>query len=241
MIASVRVGAARAGAIFLLVLFVFFASQAQQPDSASVIAKVDGAAKFRFDRLASYSVTEHYAVYRGKDETHPAAEMTVRTEYRKKTGKSYTVLSQSGSGLILKHVLGAILDREKEVNRPGIREHSWFISANYEMKLNPGGVQRIDGRDCFALAISPWHKIPNLIEGTLWVDAKDGNIVRLEGHSLESPTIFTGAAQLMRQYADMNGFGMATRATAVSDSFLFGRTTVTIDYRDYQIQLAPSK
>jgi len=34
---------------------------------------------------------------------------------------------------------------------------------------------------------------------------------------------------------------MATQARAVSESFLLGRTTVTIDYRDYQIQTVPAK
>jgi hypothetical protein len=45
----------------------------------------------------------------------------------------------------------------------------------------------------------------------------------------------------MRHYADMNGYSMATNARAVSDSFFLGRTIVTIDYRDYQMQLRPSK
>ena len=44
----------------------------------------------------------------------PSAEMTVRTDYRKETGKKYTILSQSGSGFIVTHVLGAILDSEKQ-------------------------------------------------------------------------------------------------------------------------------
>jgi hypothetical protein len=217
------------------------AMPAQQPDASSVIAKVDAAVKARVDHIASYTVTEHYAVYRGKDETNPAAEMTVRTEYRKETGKNYTILSESGSGFILKHVLGAILDREKEINLPGIREHSWLISANYEMKLKPGGAQQMDGRECVALAISPRQKSPNLIEGTLWVDDRDGSIVRLEGSTSESPSIFTGPTQLMRQYVNVNGFGMATHARAISDSFLLGRTVITIDYRDYQIQLGSAK
>jgi hypothetical protein len=186
-------------------------------------------------------VTEHYAVYRGKDETNPAAEMTVRTEYRKETGKTYTILSQSGSGLILKHVLGAILDREKEINQPGIREHSWLISGNYQMALKPGGVERQDGKDCAVLTIAPWHKSPNLIEGTIWVDARDGSIVRLEGVTSESPSIFTGQSQLMRQYANVNGFAMATHARAVTNSFLLGRTVITIDYQNYQILTVPSR
>jgi len=45
----------------------------------------------------------------------------------------------------------------------------------------------------------------------------------------------------MREYVSIKGFGMATKARAVSDSFILGRTTVTIDYRDYQIQLVTAR
>jgi hypothetical protein len=214
---------------------------AQQPDPASVIAKVDAAVRARIDHVEGYTVIEHYAVYRGSDETHPAAEMTVRTEYRQETGKSYTILSQSGSEFIQNHVLATLLDHEKEINLPGNREHTWFTSANYEMQLKSGAVERIDERDCLALAITPKRKVSNLIEGTLWVDAKSGSIVRLEGTATQSPSILTGPARVMRQYVDVNGYSMATNARAVSESFLLGRTTVTIDYRDYQIQLRPAK
>jgi hypothetical protein len=124
---------------------------------------------------------------------------------------------------------------------PGIVEHSWFTSANYEMQLKPGGVQLLDGRECFALDIHPKHKAPNMIDGTLFVDAKDGSIVQIEGTASQSPSIFTGAAQVLRHYVNVNGFSMATQARAASDSWLLGRTTVTIDYRNYQIQLRPAK
>jgi outer membrane lipoprotein-sorting protein len=214
---------------------------AQQLDAASVIQRVDAAVKARIDHVAAYSVTEHYAVYRGKDETQPAAEMTVRTEYKAETGKSYTILSQSGSGLIHKYVLAPLLDNEKTINLPGNRERSWFTSANYEMKLKSGAVEWLDERDCLALTIVPKRKAPNMIEGTLWVDAKDGSIVRIDGNASQSPSIFVGPAHVMRWYVNMNGYSMATHARATSDSFFLGRTTVTIDYRDYQFQLRPAK
>ncbi|MGA3071345.1 MAG: hypothetical protein ABSD43_14150 [Terracidiphilus sp.] len=214
---------------------------AQQLDAASVIQRVDAAVKARIDHVAAYSVTEHYAVYRGKDETQPAAEMTVRTEYKAETGKSYTILSQSASGLIHKYVLAPLLDNEKTINLPGNRERSWFTSANYEMKLKSGAVEWLDERDCLALTIVPKRKAPNMIEGTLWVDAKDGSIVRIDGNASQSPSIFVGPAHVMRWYVNMNGYSMATHARATSDSFFLGRTTVTIDYRDYQFQLRPAK
>jgi outer membrane lipoprotein-sorting protein len=213
----------------------------QQMDAASVIQRVDAAVKARIDHIAAYTVTEHYAVYRGKDETQPAAEMTVRTEYKAETGKNYTILSQSGSEFIRNHVLNTLLDNEKTINLPGIREHSWFTSANYEMNLKSGVVERMDERDCLALTIVPRHKATNMIEGTLWVDAKNGSIVRIDGNASQSPSIFVGPAHVMRWYVNMNGYSMATHARATSDSFFLGRTTVTIEYRDYQFQLRPAK
>jgi hypothetical protein len=167
--------------------------------------------------------------------------MTVQTLYRKDSGKSYTILSESGSEFIRNHVLRTLLDNEKNLNLPGTVERSWFTSANYEMQLKPGGIQLLNGRECLTLAIAPRRKATNMIAGTLWVDAKDGSIVQIVGTSTQSPSIFTGAAQVMRLYASVNGFAMATQARAVSDSFLLGRTTVTIDYRDYHIQLRPAK
>ena len=237
-----RLGTARAVAAVSFLFWLGATSvAAQQPYSASIIGLVDAAVKARIDNIESYTATEHYAVYRSKDETHPTAEMTVQTLYRKDSGKSYTILSESGSEFIRNHVLQKLLDEEKNLNLPGVREHSWLTSANYEMQLKPGGVQILDGRECLTLAITPRRKATNMIAGTIWVDAKDGSIVQIVGTATQSPSIFTGAAQVLRQYASIQGFSMATKARAVSDSFLLGRTTVTIDYRDYQIQSRPAR
>jgi hypothetical protein len=155
--------------------------------------------------------------------------MTVKTVYKKETGKSYTILSQSGSEIIRRLVLGTVLDNEKRLNLPGNREGAWLTSANYEMKLKPGGIQLLDGRDCLVLGISPKR-----------VDAKDYSIIQIQGTASKSPSMFTGPTQMMRQYTNVNGFAMATHARAVSNSSLFGQTIVKIDYQGYEIQLRPA-
>jgi hypothetical protein len=184
-------------------------------------------------------VTEHYAVYRNHDEINPVAEMTVKTTYQRDTGKSYTIISQTGSGVIRSLVLGAILDNEKRLNLPGNREGAWITSANYEMKLKPGGTQLLDGRDCLVMELTPKRKTPYLVKGTLWVDSKDGSIVQVQGTSSKSSSVFTGPTQVIRQYAEVGGFSQATHARAVSNSFMFGETIVKVDYQDYQVQLRP--
>jgi hypothetical protein len=227
--------------LFLSASFSNALAQAQQLDEASIIRRVDAVVKARFETVLSFTVLEHYAVYRDGDQSHPAAEMTVRTSYNKDTGKSYTILSHSGSGLIQHFVLESLLDSEKKVNEPGTREVSWFTSDNYEMKLKPGGVQQMDGRDCLAVSMNPRRKAPNMIEGTLWVDARDFSAVRIEGTSSKSPSLLTGPAHVMRQYLPVDGFPQAIHARAESDSALFGKTIVTIDYQNYEIKSRPAK
>jgi hypothetical protein len=211
---------------------------AQQRDATTVIRHLDEIAESRFQRVTSFTVTEHYAVYRGQDESHPVAEMTVHTTYHKESGKSYEVEAESGAALIRRFGLRPLLDNEKIINLPGNREQSWFISANYEMQLQ-SGVRSIDGRDCLAVSMQPRRKAPNMIDGTLWVDAQDLTIVRVEGMASRNPSIWSGPTHMMRQYRNIDGFAMATHARAESNSPLFGRTVVTIDYSDYRIQLQP--
>jgi hypothetical protein len=211
---------------------------AQQLDQASVIRQIDAAVFSRVNRIAGYTVTEHYAVYKGQDETHSVADMTVKTTYRKETGKSYEVLSSSGSALVRRLGLDSILENERTINLPANVPQSWITSANYEMTLKPG-TQVIDGRECLAVAINPKRKAPNLIVGTLWVDAKDYTIVRLEGLASKAPSVFAGVTHMMRQYALVQGFSMATHAHAESSTFLYGRTVVAIDYSGYEIEVRP--
>jgi len=211
------------------------AARAQQGDEATLIQGVDAAVHQRVDAIQGYTVVEHYSFFRGEAPTKPDAEMTVKTTYSRASGKSYNILSETGSSIIRNMVFTPLLENEKQINLPANREASWITSKNYEMKLKPGVEQR-DGRTCLVLSISPRRKASNLIEGTLWVDAKDDSIVRVEGTASKSVSVFTGPAQMMRAYTNVDGFAMATQARAVSNSFLFGKSTMTIEYKDYLIQ-----
>jgi hypothetical protein len=207
------------------------------PDEATIIRGVDAAVKHRVDSVAGFSDTEHYKLFRGKDLTTPAAEMIVRTTYVRETGKSYEVLSETGSQLLLNMVFSPLLENEKRINLPENRDASYFVSANYEMHLKPGGPRQINGRACYALTIHPHQKPPNLVEGTIWVDARDYSIVRIEGHGSKSASLFVDPTVMTRDYQPVDGFAMATHAKAVTESDLVGPTIVTIDYTDYKIRL----
>ena len=210
---------------------------AQQPDNSAVAKGVDASVRARIDTLESYTVTEHYTVFRGQKESNPAAEMTVQTVYRKGSGKNFTVLSQSGSSLLRTEVLGTLLDNEKRMSRPGNVETALIDSANYEMRLAPKPHQQLDGRECLVVELTPRRTSPFLFKGILWVDARDYAIVRLEGTAAKSPFFLASPSQVSRQYSIMSGLPMATHASAVSRSSLLGQTVVKIDYTGYQIEV----
>ncbi len=212
---------------------------AQLPDAATVIQRIDAAVQARYQTVLGFTDIEHYVVFRGKDQTHPVAEITAKDTYLKGVGKTYTVLSQSGSELVFRLGLKPLLDNERIINLPGNAQHSWFDSANYEMK--PDGAAQIDGRNCIVVAVTARRKAPNMINGNIWVDAKDFSLAQIDGIASKSPSPFAGTTHLMRQYTQIDGFPMATHARAESNSLLFGRTVVTIDYSDYHLQLDPHR
>jgi len=213
----------------------------QERDEAAVIRSADAAVAARFENILGFTDVEHYSVYRGDDQVHPAAEMTVQDSYKKGVGKTYIVMSQSGSSILLHFGLKPLLANEQTINHPGNVEKSWFDSANYVMKLNSAAVQNLNGRKCFALDIKPKEVAPNLIIGTMWVDAGDGTLVQIDGVASKNPSAFSGITHLMRQYTKINGYSMANHARAESDSSLFGRTVVTIDYSDYKLEIKSGK
>jgi len=212
---------------------------AQAPDLPTVVHGVDTSVKDRMNRLASYSVTEHYAVFRGRDLSTPAAEMLVKTTYRKQTGKSYQILSQSGSSLWRNQVLKTLLENEQKMSQPGNVETALINSSNYEMQLDKNPAQTLNGRECLLLDITPRRKSQYLFQGPLWVDAHDYSIVQLKGTAAKSAVFIANAAEITRQYSEVESVPMATHAEAVSGSALLGQTVVKVDYSGYQVQLVP--
>jgi hypothetical protein len=207
------------------------------PDSSAVVQGIDASVKARIENVEAYTVTEHYTVFRNHDEAHPAAEMIVKTVYRKGFGKTYTIVSQNGSTLVRNEVLGTLLENEKRMSRPGNVETALIDSDNYEMKLSSKPHQELGGRECLVVSLNPRRNSPFLFKGTLWVDAKDYAIVQIEGTESKSAFFLASAAQVLRQYANVSGFPMAMHAKAVSNSALLGQTVVKIDYTDYRLDL----
>ena len=65
-------------AVLLLIASGVAAAKAQPPDQAAIIRQIDAAVAIRVDNVLGFTDVEHYSVYRGGDEIHSVAEMSVR-------------------------------------------------------------------------------------------------------------------------------------------------------------------
>ena len=220
-------------AFLLCTVLSGLAISAQSNDNGTIIEGINASVQSREDHLLGYTVTEHYAVFRKGDETKPVAEMVLKTTYQRDSGKNFSVISSSGS-LLLRKLLDEVVASEKKMTQPANRATALITPANYEMTVK--GRASIDGRNCISVLLKPRRESPYLFSGTLWVDAQNQAIVRLEGVAPKSASMFAGPAEISRQYAIIGGFPMATHARAVSNSALLGQTVIKIDYSDYQIQ-----
>jgi hypothetical protein len=198
----------------------------------NLIRAIDQAEGFREQHLAGYSVTEHYSVHNARFQT--AAQMTVKTTYTVGAGKSYEVVSRSGSEMLQKRVLDRLLEAEKEMSEGQARDKALLISANYDIKL--AGEENFNGRRCIIVHLDPKSKSRNVLKGRAWLDAKDYSLVRIEGRPTASASFWAGKPLIVRDYENMRGFSVATRSHAISDSLLLGRTELMIDYVSYQIR-----
>jgi len=208
---------------------------------AEIVQHIDAAVHARTTGIASYTVQELYTIFRNGEKT-PSAQVTVRTNYTRATGKEYTPISQTGSALMRNVVVDKVLANEKEMAKAANRENIAITSANYEMHPEPASVQenvQFNGRPCVIVDLKAKRKISYLFNGKGWFDATDFTLVHIEGNPAASPSFFAGQTGGVRDYAKVEGFSMAQHAEMRSHSFLFGDTLMKIDYTGYQIQLEP--
>ena len=174
----------------------------------------------------------HYALY--NERFNKRAEMTVRMTYLCPGRKTFEVLSESGSSIIRQRVLRRMLEAEEEASRDDLRLHNQMTSANYDFVLLRTELQQ--GRRSFRLSVAPKRSNKFLIRGTVWVDTEDYSIVRVEGTPAVNPSRFIRNTAIVYTFGKIGPFWFPETNNSETDSFLFGRTKVTVAYSNYEVR-----
>jgi hypothetical protein len=186
--------------------------------------------------LKHYDALRHYQVeYRGFSAT-VVANMAVEVNFDAATGKSFQIISQSGSKFLIEKVLRRAVDSEKEASHD--KSSTALTPANYRFQL--AGNETLGSRPSYILVVEPLVPSKFLYRGKIWVDAADFAVVKMETQPAKSPSFWISRTQIQCTNAKTDGFWLPQKVRSETDVRIGGAAVLTIDYGNYQIKPNPS-
>lgn len=206
------------------------------PESLSaetIIGKLQAADQCRAGALHSYTGKRVYAVdYHGFPGGRHA-EMTVEAKYTSPDQKDFRIVSEDGSKLLLDRVLRRLLDSEKEALQNTTHEQNALRLENYIFTLL--NVEETPQQKLYVLRVEPKAKRKFLYRGTVWIDAEDFAVARIEAEPAANPSFWISHTEINHVYTRVNGFWLPARNESVTRVRLGGKAVLTIDYTDYNV------
>jgi hypothetical protein len=138
---------------------------------------------------------------------------------------SYQVISEEGSGIIRSKVLRPALEAEQKAKSRDQASRAAVTPANYTFE--PGGAA---GDGVERVRIKPRRNEAMMIDGSIMLDADDGDLMKIEGTLVKRPSFWTRKVQIRREYARIAGARVPVSMSSVADVLFVGRSTFDMRY-----------
>ena len=141
------------------------------------------------------------------------------------SGFRYAIVSEDGSDYIRSKVFRATLDMERKMWAAGTPDQAALTPDNYVFQEQGG---QADG--LASLTVTPRRKDVLLVEGNIFLNPADGELVRMEGRLSKSPSFWTRRVAIVRWYRRIVGFRMPTALETVANVRIAGISTFKMSY-----------
>jgi hypothetical protein len=181
--------------------------------------------------LKQYKSLRHYKVdYQGFP-ANRAATMDVEVAYDASSGKSFQIVSETGSKFLCDKVLKRAVDSEKEASQD--KGSTALTEANYRFHLV--GNESVGGRPAYILDVEPLTPSKFLYRGKIWVDGTDFAVVKMETEPAKSPSILISKTLIRYTSTRIDTFWLPQEMRSETKVRIGGTAVFTIDYGNYQI------
>ncbi|MBB6143768.1 outer membrane lipoprotein-sorting protein [Silvibacterium bohemicum] len=198
-----------------------------------VVANLVAMNRERAQALHAYHGSRIYRVeYHGFPGTR-SAELLVDVKYQSPGTKEFTILSSTGSKMIIDKVFEKLMQAETEALAAKAQRRAALNSDNYDFTL--AGYETTPSGSAYLLIVEPRTTNKFLYRGRIWVDAKDFAVTRLEAEPAKNPSFWTRNSEIEEVYMKVNDFWLPARNHSVTAIRLGGRAELTIQYKNYQI------
>ena len=224
--------------VALLAIFTCHGSTqtTESPRSASlgleqILERMQKHDQTQTEMLGSYQALRHYAIeYRGFSKTI-TAKMDVEINYDASSGKSFRIVSQSGSHMLCDKVLQRAIDSEKEASLN--RNATALTRANYKFHLV--GSETLNSRPAYILDVEPMTPSKFLYRGRIWVDGLDFAVARMEVQPGKNPSFWISRTLIHHMNKETGGFWLPQQNRSETKVRIGGTAVMTIDYGTYRI------
>ncbi len=186
----------------------------------------------RFERFEGYTRKQHYSVTTAR--FNLKADLVARVHRDRLKGKSYEVVSRSGSPVIQSHVFDALLEAEVDTSKQQ-GNGELLTPENYSFRVM--GQEDYAGHHCYVLETDPKHRDKRLLKGKVWVDVEDFGIVHVEGKPSDSLSFFVGRPMIVQDFTKIQDYWWVSRRHSYIDNMFLGKSDLVIEYSDYQFEL----
>lgn len=199
--------------------------------AAQIVERMQRENQLRLQALRHYHSMRHYQVdYKGFG-ADIAASMVVEASYDAATGKSFRIVSQTGSKALLDKVLKRALESEKDASKD--LKANALTTANYTFSLE--GTETLPTGPAYILSVKPLVPTKYLYRGKVWVEAADFAVVKMEVEPAKNPSFWISRADIHQTYVKAGRFWLPQTNRSISKVRVGGSATLTIDYGAYQV------
>ena len=203
-----------------------------QLPAALVVEKLMETGRRRSSQLRGFRATRLYQLqYHGLFGSREATMKVIAT-YTAPDQWDFSVVSETGSKLLLNRVLLKLLDSEREAYRNGSQIE--VSPANYQFE-SLGLENKPDDDPYYVLHVQPRQETKFLYRGKIWVDAKDFALAHMEGEPARAPSFWVKDTRIDSTWKKVGGFWFITHSHSLSRIRMGGTATLTIDYTDYEV------
>jgi hypothetical protein len=183
--------------------------------------------------LHAYESTRTYKVEYHGFPGGRKAEMVVNVAYRSPATKEFTIVSATGSKLLIDRVLKKILQSEQEAFATENRTRTAINHENYLFTLE--GVENLPSGPCYILDAKPKTKNKFLFQGRIWVDAQQFAVARIEVQPAKNPSFWIKDTRIQEENMRVGDFWLPAHNHSVTAVRLGGHADFTIEHQNYRI------
>jgi hypothetical protein len=208
------------------------AQRAATPDAPTIVDRMLRTQQENKARVHPFTVKRDYLLLDKQEQQK--AKVVASITVLPPDSKYYNI--ESSSGGMGEKVLRDVLSKETESSKDAQRKA--LSPENYDFELL--GNEMLDGRRCYLLSMNPKREEKDLLRGTLWVDAENYNIRRVEGTPAKNPSWWIHDLHILMSFAEVDGMWLRTFTHAVANVRFKGKYVMEsrdLEYR-FSVQTA---